>query len=130
MSYCFCRNHSTWSQRDQDLLAQMSQQFVSDASAITKDCMYEYMAALLPENTVPDIAGHNEWYVSSEHLIKRALVHSCKDAPHMLHHLPHGMLDLFQSFCGTKQFTLYLQIALACSQIWQCSKVYGAARDS
>ena len=41
----------------------MSQQFVSDISASTKDCMYGYMAAMLPGKSVPDIARHNDWYV-------------------------------------------------------------------
>lgn len=106
MSYCFCRNHSTWSQQDHDLLAQMSQQFASDVSATTKACVNEYMAALLPEKTVPDIAGHNEWCVSSEHPIKQSLVHSCEDAPHLLYLTRPRCNDgccnvgLFQSACG------------------------------
>ncbi|KAL3132532.1 hypothetical protein ABBQ32_009074 [Trebouxia sp. C0010 RCD-2024] len=67
----FSRNHSTWSQQDHDLLAQMSQQFASDVSATTKACVNEYMAALLPEKTVPDIAGHNEWLWQKRMLDRR-----------------------------------------------------------
>ena len=61
-AHCCCRKNSTWSQRDWDLLAQMSQQFVSDISASTRDCVYGYMAAMLPGKAIPDIAGHNDWY--------------------------------------------------------------------
>lgn len=59
---CCRRKHSTWSQRDRELLAQMSQQFVSDISASTRECVYGYMAAMLPGKAIPDIAGHNGWY--------------------------------------------------------------------
>lgn len=61
-SHCCYRKHSTWSQRDRDLLAQMSQQFVSDISASTRECVYGYMAAMLPDKAKPDIAGHSDWY--------------------------------------------------------------------
>lgn len=61
----YCREHSTWSQRDRDLLVQMSQQFVSDISASTRECVYGYMAAMLPDKAKLDIAGHSDWYVCS-----------------------------------------------------------------
>lgn len=79
----------------------MSQQFLSDVSATTKDCMYQYMAALLPGKTVSDIAGHNEWYVSCELLVEKVL----PDVPYITR--SHAPLTTRVACQSTKQLSLY-----------------------
>ncbi|KAL0032250.1 hypothetical protein WJX79_000755 [Trebouxia sp. C0005] len=57
----YAREHSDWTQQDQELLFQISQQFKADSLAPSKDSMHQYMQAMLPGKSIVDIAGHATW---------------------------------------------------------------------
>ncbi|KAL0054343.1 hypothetical protein WJX82_007434 [Trebouxia sp. C0006] len=57
----YAREHSDWTQQDQELLFQISQQFKADSLAPSKDSMHQYMQAMLPGKSIADIAGHATW---------------------------------------------------------------------
>jgi len=57
----WCREHSDWTQQEQELLFQISQQFKADSLAPSKDSMHQYMQAMLPGKSISDIASHATW---------------------------------------------------------------------
>ncbi|DBA96523.1 hypothetical protein WJX77_003822 [Trebouxia sp. C0004] len=68
----YARGHSDWTQQDQELLFQISQQFKADSSAPSKDSMHQYMQAMLPGKSIADIAGHATWWWQKRLLDKRS----------------------------------------------------------
>lgn len=102
----------------------MSQQFVSDISASTKDCMYGYMAAMLPGKSVPDIARHNNWYVCCEQNHVRPFSVGCRKMLQPDIQCCHvAVMGLLQSTCSL-QADVHLSWCLCCCsglqvQVWQ-----------